>query len=407
MSLERQHDLIIVGAGLVGSALACALAGEDRDLRIALLEAGPEPIRFTGEDFDPRVSALTPRSEALLRRLGAWDVMAAERLCPFTHMDVWDGEGTGRIHFSAADIRHPHLGHIVENSQAVLALQQRLAQLPGVELIRPAQAVGLRGDDSERQLQLDNGDTLSAPLIVAADGANSRLRQLAGFQVREWAYGQRAIVTRVRCTEAHRYTAWQRFMHTGPLAFLPLRNQVSGHTDEHHCSIVWSADEALADTLMALDEESFRRTLADAFEHRLGDITACDPRLAIPLHQRHATDYARPGVVLVGDAAHSIHPLAGQGVNLGLLDADALAAEILRARQRSIPLSDISIGRRYQRQRLGHNLAMMGAMEGFKRLFGSNSLPLTLLRNTGMTQLDSLPLLKQFIVRQAMGAETP
>jgi 2-octaprenylphenol hydroxylase len=194
-------------------------------------------------------------------------------------------------------------------------------------------------------------------------------------------------------------TAWQRFMRTGPLAFLPL----SSINEKHFCSIVWSAETQLADELMQLNATEFNARLGLAFEHKLGNILHSAERFAIPLRQRHAKTYIQPHIVLVGDAAHNIHPLAGQGVNLGLLDVVALAEEIERALQRKIPLNDFSILRRYQRQRLAGNLTMMSAMEAFKRLFGSNSLMLTLLRNVGMRQLNSLTELKKIIIKAAMG----
>jgi 2-octaprenylphenol hydroxylase len=194
-------------------------------------------------------------------------------------------------------------------------------------------------------------------------------------------------------------TAWQRFMRTGPLAFLPL----SSINEKHFCSIVWSAEIELADELMQLHDAEFCTRLGSAFEHKLGKILYSAERFAIPLRQRHAKTYIQPHIVLVGDAAHNIHPLAGQGVNLGLLDVVALAQEIDRALIRKIPLNDFSILRRYQRQRLAGNLMMMSAMEAFKRLFGSNSLMLTWLRNSGMRQLDALAELKKIIVKAAMG----
>ena len=248
-------------------------------------------------------------------------------------------------------------------------------------------------------MQLSNGNEITAALLIAADGAHSKVRELAEFSTREWDYGQQAIITTVRTEQPHEFTAWQRFMHSGPLAFLPLQQQ----GDAHRCSIVWSAEDALATELMALDDDTFCARLTAAFEARLGKVIHCDKRYAIPLRQRHATTYIQPGIALVGDAAHNIHPLAGQGVNLGLLDVIALAQEIERALLRGIPLADYSILRRYQRQRLAGNLGMMSAMEGFKRLFGNRSLAVNWLRNTGMRQLNSVTAIKKIIINTALG----
>lgn len=397
----QDYDLILVGAGLVGAALAAALASREAtaSLRIALVEAGDEPGVFAGPVFDPRVVALTRSSQRLLEQVGAWPGILAERACPFRKMQVWDGEGTASIHFDSAELRTTHLGHIVENSLAVRALRGCLAQAPNIDLHMPRRVEALEPAAADKLVRLDNNQLLRAPLVIAADGAQSRLRELAGFGTREWDYGQSAIVTSVRCEKPHAFTAWQRFMRSGPLAFLPL---LEGDED-HWCSIVWSADTPLAESLMQLDSRDFCARLGAAFEYQLGEVEQTAERFCIPLRQRHARDYVQPGIALVGDAAHNIHPLAGQGVNLGLLDVEALATELARACERGLPLSDFSILRRYQRQRLGGNLAMMAAMEGFKRLFGSHSLSLTWLRNWGMQGVNDLPALKNLIVKQVMG----
>lgn len=404
------YDVVIIGAGLVGATLACALATgpKSQSLRIAVVEAGAAPKPFCGKQFDPRVVALTRASQTLFETIGAWPTIIEQRACPYREMHVWDGEGTASIHFDCREVQQPNLGHIVENSVALNASLQQLQQRDNIDLLRPARVQSLiqpQQDGETIQLVLEDGRCLRSQLLIAADGANSFVRRLANFQTREWDYGHKAIVTTVRTSKPHRYTAWQRFMQTGPLAFLPLQaeSQPEAGQDSHFSSIVWSADEPLADELMTLDDRAFCQALGAALEWRLGDVEQADKRFCLPLRQRHAVQYIQPGIALVGDAAHSIHPLAGQGVNLGLLDAAALSQEVNRALDRDIPLTDPSILRRYQRQRLGNNLGMMGAMEAFKRLFGSRQIPLRWLRNEGMSQLDNLPLLKNFIVKQAMG----
>lgn len=399
---DNQFDLIIVGAGLTGAALACAVAQLPRaaSLSIALIEADTGLAHFDGEHFDPRVVALTQASQDLLQRIGVWQNICQTRACAYTDMHVWDGEGTAEIHFNAADVRATHLGYIVENSVVLSALRQQLAQYDNIRLVQPVRVMAMELSPRP-SLHLDNGHTISASLVIAADGAGSKVRELAHFDTREWDYHQMAIVTTVQTQLPHNATAWQRFMHTGPLAFLPLPSV----TGKHFCSIVWSLDTEYVDEIMRLDESDFCARLGRAFEYKLGGIVHSAERFAIPLRQRHAKEYCVPGVALVGDAAHNIHPLAGQGVNLGLLDVSALVQEIDRALERKIPLHDFSVLRRYQRQRLAGNLGMMSAMEAFKRLFGSNSLALNWLRNSGMRQLNSFTALKKIIVRSAMGLE--
>jgi len=403
-SLPADYDFIIVGAGLVGASLACAIAQTDaaQNLRIAVIEASNNAQHFSGENFDPRVVALTHTSQKLLTSIGCWDEIVAQRVCAYREMKVWDGEGTAAIEFDCAEVQQSHLGHIVENSVIVNTLRERMVQQPNIFLLQPAavsQVIPAQAEFPRVRVQLTNGDEITAALLIAADGAQSKVRELAEFSTREWDYGQQAIITTVRTEQPHEFTAWQRFMHTGPLAFLPLQN----NGDAHSCSIVWSADDELAMQLMALDDSAFCAHLTTAFEARLGRVITCDKRYAIPLRQRHATTYIHPGIALVGDAAHSIHPLAGQGVNLGLLDVIALAQEVERALVRGIPLADYSILRRYQRQRLASNLGMMSAMEGFKRLFGNRTLATNWLRNTGMRQLNSVAAIKKIIINSALG----
>ncbi len=403
-NMATDYDVVIVGAGLVGASLACAIAQLDaaHDLRIAVIEASSDVHHFSGEHFDPRVVALTHASQKLLTDIGCWNDIVAQRVCAYREMKVWDGEGTAAIEFDCAEVQQKHLGHIVENSVIVNQLRARMAQHNNISLIQPvavAQIIPAQAEFPRVRVQLTSGDEITTTLLIAADGAQSKVRELGEFSTREWDYGQQAIITSVRTEKPHEFTAWQRFMHTGPLAFLPLQHQ----GDAHQCSIVWSADEDLATELMALDDDAFCARLTSAFEARLGRVMACDKRYAIPLRQRHATSYIQPGIALVGDAAHNIHPLAGQGVNLGLLDVIALAQEIERALQRGLPLADYSILRRYQRQRLAGNLGMMSAMEGFKRLFGNRTLAINWLRNTGMRQLNSVAAIKKIIINTALG----
>jgi 2-polyprenylphenol 6-hydroxylase len=393
-----QADLIIVGAGMVGSALALAL--QEQGLEILLVDGGPLSVKpFDAHaSFEPRVSALSVASQRILDRLGVWDGIAARRACPYGEMQVWDGSGTGQIHFSAASVHAEALGHIVENRVVQDALLERLHDSP-IGLLPGARLEQLRRSGDGWLLTLSDGRELRAPLLVAADGANSAVRRLAGCATREWDYLHHAIVTSVRCSKPHQATAWQRFTDDGPLAFLPL----AGPAGEHWCSIVWSVTPGEAERLMALNEADFRRALGFAFEHRLGEVLHADPRLCIPLRQRHAKRYVEEGLVLVGDAAHSIHPLAGQGVNLGFLDVAVLAEVLLHAAQRGERLSDVKVLSRYERRRMPHNLAMMAAMEGFERLFQADPLAVRWLRNAGLNWVDDLPEAKALFVRQALG----
>jgi len=394
-----QADLIIVGAGMVGSTLALALEG--CGLKIVVLDASPlEVVDFDPQGgFEPRVSALSAASQRILQRVGAWPGIAARRASPYTDMHVWDGSGTGQIHFSAETVHAEVLGHIVENRVVQDALLETMQRGGRLQLIGDARVEQLTQTAEGWRLTLGDGRELHTPLMIAADGANSAIRRLAGCETREWDYLHQAIVTSVRCSEAHQRTAWQRFTDDGPLAFLPLERD----GDRHWCSIVWSVTEAEAKQLMALDDAAFRTALGRAFEERLGEVLEVDPRLCIPLRQRHAKRYVQPGLALIGDAAHTIHPLAGQGVNLGLLDAAVLAEVLKAAVARGERVADVRVLSRFERRRMPHNLAMMAAMEGFERLFQADPLPLRWLRNTGLKAVEALPEAKALFVRQALG----
>ena len=396
--MEMRADLLIVGAGMVGSTLALALQGSG--LEVLLLDGSPMSVKpFDNQaPFEPRVSALSAASQRILERLGVWDGIASRRTSPYTDMHVWDGSGTGQIHFSAASVHAEVLGHIVENRVVQDALLDRLHDCD-LGLLANARLEQMRRSGDDWLLTLADGRTLRAPLVIAADGANSAVRRLTGMATREWDYLHHAIVTSVRSSNSHQMTAWQRFTDHGPLAFLPLERD--GQQD--WCSIVWSTTPGEAERLMARDEQGFCRELERAFEGRLGTVLGADPRVCVPLRQRHAKRYVAEGLALIGDAAHTIHPLAGQGVNLGFLDAAVLADVLMHAVDRGERLADVRVLSRFERRRMPHNLALMAAMEGFERLFQADSLTARLLRNTGLKWVDKMPEAKALFVRQALG----
>lgn len=399
-------DIVIVGGGMVGAALAAALA--DTHFKLAIIDAQDEQslcreISPSSEvsSFEPRVSALTQASQQLLKDTGAWDYLSAQLPQDYRKMNVWDELGTAEIVFDAAEIHQDSLGCIVENQALVAALQQVLKQQQNLQRFYGLKIHGIeRLPDLQHSLMLENGQQIQCRLLIAADGALSRIRQWAGIATREWDYQHSAIVCTVETEKPHEQTAWQRFSETGPLAFLPLADAES---TQHFCSIVWSQETDRARQLMALDDASFQQALEDAIEARLGKVVAVSGRHAFPLRQRHAKSYVKPGLVLVGDAAHTIHPLAGQGVNLGFKDVRALADILTKAEQQGVEVNNMLLLKRYQRQRQGDNLLMMGAMEGFKRLFAQPDPVVRWLRNTGLGWVNKQTFLKNQIARHAMG----
>jgi 2-octaprenylphenol hydroxylase len=405
MADQTDFDVVIVGGGAVGSAVASLLGqinktvqGAKQQLKIALIESY-KPPQFDPSQVDPRVAALTEKTRLIFEQIGIWQQLVDKRVCAYKAMNVWDAEGTGRITFDCQQVQQPNLGHIVENSALVSTLIEHLKQQPNIELYCPANIVDYQLQQDAITLTLDNQSVLSAQLLIAADGANSAVREHFQFATKQWDYGQHAIVTTITSENPNQLTAWQRFMPTGPLALLPLNNI----GNDHCCSIVWSQDTTEAKLLMALQDKDFCKELSRASEYCLGQVLKIEKRHLIPLRQSHATDYVMPRVALIGDAAHSIHPLAGQGANLGFSDSQVLAEEIAKAFARDLDLGDVSVLKPYQRRRKPENLATMAAMEGFKRLFGSQNSTLRLLRNYGLSAINGLGAIKNKLIKQAMG----
>ncbi len=403
MITQASHDLLIVGGGMVG--LALAIDSARRGLSVLVVEQDlPDPETAIAGVYSPRVSAISRQSQDWLTGLGVWQHLPAGRACPYREMKVWDGQGQGRIGFHADEVQADDLGHIVENRWLVSALWHQAENTPGLTLVAGRTVQHWSQQTHQVLATLSDDSTVTASVLAACDGRFSKIRRDAGMATREWDYQQQAIVTTVRHQQPHRGVAHQVFLDTGPLAFLPLQDETG---DQQASSIVWSVDNKAVQALLDLPKADFLTALNRAFEHTLGELTDCDPRFSFPLQQMHSKAYIAPRLVLVGDAAHALHPLAGQGVNLGFQDAATLAAEWHRAHQRGEDPGSERTLRRYQRQRQGHNLAAMAAMEGFKRLFGSDHPLAVLSRNWGMSQLDRLPLAKRPLISTALGRAKP
>ena len=384
-------DAVIVGAGIVGATLALLLGKTGK--RIALVEARP-PAKFDpSEGFDLRVSAINRASQETFERAGVWTNIWSKRAYAYEAMQVWDEHGTGEVCFDASEIGAPNLGHIIENRVIQSSLFECLEANSSVSLFCPSRVVSIEDLESTKVVTLDTSESLKASLVVGADGPSSVVRELAGISVDREDYGQKGLVAVVKTEHGHQDTAWQRFLSGGPLALLPL--------DEGYSSIVWSLPSDQVARYLKLSDNEFCRVLAEASEYRLGAVLEVGKRAAFPLVGSQASAYVSSGLALVGDAAHTIHPLAGQGVNLGIKDAVVLS-EILWA------LSSRDWGsykqlRRYERARKGENLLAMKVMEGFRHLFGHDAEFVKLARNTGLKLFNSTPLAKQQIMRNAMG----
>jgi len=390
-----QTDVAIVGGGMVGAALACLL--DHQGISVTLIEQ-QLPAPFSPEQpHDLRVSALSPASRRILESVDGWRGVEQRRACPYRRMRVWEQRGFGDASFDAAGSGEEVLGHIVENRVVQLALWDRLAARDAVSICAPAQITELRYLPSGSELQLDNGDRIHCRLLVGADGARSRVRAAAGIGVQAWDYPQQALIAYVATAAPQQDITWQRFVPPGPQALLPL----SGH----HASLVWYERPDEVARLLQLDEESFLDQLRARFPAELGEVQRLLGRASFPLRRQHALRYVDHGVVLVGDAAHSIHPLAGQGVNIGLLDAAVLSEVLAAAREQGESLGERRVLARYEQRRRQHNRLVMNGMELLQRGFGNRLAPLKLVRNLGLALAQRSGPLKRKAVRLAMGLE--
>ncbi len=385
-------DVAVVGGGMVGAAAALALARAG--LSVALLEAREPAPWHAADEVDLRVVGLAPSSLALLDELGVWTSIRDARAGRYRHMHVWDAASGASIDFDAASEGRDALGYIVENNLVQWTLWQALADA-GVRRPCPAEVTGFEAREDRIQLQLADGEALSAALLVAADGTGSPLRQLAGIGTRGRDYAQRAVVAHVGTERPHEQTAWQRFLASGPLALLPLADGRS--------SLVWSLPEAEAQRVLALDEQAFRDELGVASDFRLGRIISATPRAGFPLKLQLAERYQAERFVLLGDAAHAVHPLAGQGVNLGLRDVAELRDTLLAARLAVRDIGAAHVLRRYARRRRSADTLDALGFDALARIYAWQAPPLVAARGLGVRLFDRLAPLKRRLSKHAAG----
>jgi len=383
----KEFDVIIIGGGMVGLAFAVELS-QKKNCSIAIVEPNTSnpPIKKT---FHTRVSAITPSSEQYLKSLNIWNDIKRKEM--FVSTKVWDQNSHGSLNFHAKDENMEHLGYIIENDLIQSALFGAIDKNK-IEYIK-AKLSDLIKTDSGYELNLDNQTNLFCQLLVGADGANSQVRTLSAIEVAELDYQQKAIIANVISEKPFQKTTWQRFLSDGIIALLPL--------SENQASIVWSCKNHLAEELIKLDNDKFNESLSETVEYRFGNLKLESDRQAFPLIERSAKDYTVPNLALIGDAAHNIHPLAGQGVNLGFADAKELNLQLLANSDKT--LGDFSVLRKYARARRLDNELMAKTMTGLDWIYKENNEPLRWLRGFGMNVIDETPILKSFFQKQAVG----
>jgi len=383
----KKFDVIVIGGGMVGLAFAIELS-QKKNCSIAIVE--PNTINPSiSKTFHTRVSAITPSSEQYLKSLNIWDDIKRKEV--FVSTKVWDQNSHGRLNFHAKDENMEHLGYIIENDLIQSALFGAIDKSK-IEYIN-AKLSDLKKTDSGYEVNLDNQASFSCQLLVGADGANSQVRTLSEIEVTERDYQQKAIIANIVGEKPFQQTTWQRFLSDSIVALLPL--------SEKQASIVWSCKNHLAEELTKLDNGRFNESLSEAVEYRFGNLKLESDRQAFPLIERSAKDYTKPNLALIGDAAHNIHPLAGQGVNLGFADAKELNHQLLTNSDKV--LGDFSVLRKYARARRLDNELMAKTMTGLDWIYKENNEPLRWLRGFGMNVIDETPILKSFFQKQALG----
>lgn len=390
-----KFDVVIVGGGMVGMTLALALA-QNSKLSIAILESNAETAHFTPDSYHHRVSALALSSVRILKSLKVWPAMQSRRVSMFNAIKVWDANGNSDLQFASDDIGETSLGYIVENAVTQQSLQERVAMQPTITLMSPVSLLRYTEQQHHVLLTTANHGEVTAKLVVAADGASSWVRQQAGIQVTTQLYDQEAIVANVTTELPHQKVARQVFLPDGPLAFLPLQSETAS-------SIVWSLPTTKARHLLSLPADEFASHLAEAFDRSLGAIVDVSQRYVFPLKKQQAENYVRGRVALVGDAAHVMHPLAGQGVNLGLLDAASLAEVILTALVDGREVADSAALRRYERWRRAENMTLLTGVDVIKQLFASDNLVVQAVRTWGIAATNRFNPLKNIFTRHAVG----
>lgn len=411
--MTQAFDIAIVGAGMVGAALATGLGSNG--FRVALIDFTDAPEFVPGSMPDIRVSALSAGSERYLQSLRVWEHVLAMRATPYRRLAVWDQSShplirllpkpLARVEFNADTLGASHLGHIVENSVTQAALWQAAKAQQNITLMPGVAVTNLTQNHDHAQLDLNNDTAITATLVVGADGAQSRMRDLAGIGVTRSQYDQQAMVMSVRYRGVVEDITWQGFLPSGPRAFLPLHTAGEEFPGESWSSLVWYDAPARLAQLKTMPTDQLMAEIQREFPQPLPELTHVAARASFPIARQHAKHYYQGRVVLAGDAAHTINPLAGQGVNLGFQDAQCLQQLLLAARNNGTDLADPAVLGQYEHQRRPANRRMMLAMDAFYHLFSNRVPPLHLLRNLGLGAAQALPFARNRVARYAMGLD--
>ncbi len=395
-----KSDIVIIGGGMIGLTVACAIAEDS--LKVTVIEAA-DPTIFKDKGFDGRTCAIAYSSRKFFEKIGVWEGMS-KNAGDILDIRIIDGESPLFLHYDHKEVGDEPMGHIVENRHIRKSLMNKVNAYKNIELLAPAKYKHIKYDADKVSIDLEDGNHIEAKLLIAADGRNSQIRENANIPITKWSYNQTAIVCTVYHEKQHNGVAVERFLPSGPFASLPLGNIDGGKKKNHYSSLVWTEKDSLIDAYMNMSEDLFNEQMCLRFGDWLGEVKIIGDRWSYPLSLISAKNYTAKRMCLVGDAAHGMHPIAGQGLNYGLRDAEEISNLVKKTASLGLDIGGMSVLEQYQKARKFDNISMLAATDIINRLFSNDIAPIKAARRVGLAIVNQLPPIKKIFMKQAMGS---